>query len=79
MSEKMRKRDSRYDVWITEAKMNDGKWYPVPLWGVGTTRREQRNAALSYCLRNEIWWSLTYNTESLGRRMRSRRYIPVKP
>ena len=50
-------KDSRYNVWICEAKMSDGNWYPEPEWGASNKRRETISKAIRYFEDNGMKWA----------------------
>jgi len=54
----MKAKDSRYNVWICEAKMSDGKWYPMPRWGSEDRRNSVMKKATAYFISNNIKWAM---------------------
>ena len=48
--------DSAFRVWVCQARMKDGIWYPIPYWGAGNTRIEAARAVRKHIgVNNPIW------------------------
>ncbi len=71
-------KDSRYNVWVCEAKMLDGTWFPMPRWGAGDTRAQAMEATLCYCNLEVVRWAMNKDRTKLSRRIRFRNYGGIR-
>jgi hypothetical protein len=76
---KMKSRDTRYNVWVVEARMSDGLWFPMPGWGAGRRRKDALSQAMGYFAVERITWAMDSSELKHSRRIRIRRYVPEIP
>jgi hypothetical protein len=67
--------DSRYNVWICEAKMSDGIWYPMPNWGASDRRETAKLNSFNEFLKNNINWAMNKEKTKPSNKIRFRKYI----